>query len=165
MRGRCAAEGDNLKQRCARAASAALIAGYFPSKGARHDAGLTLGGFLSRCGFLRPDAELFAEAVTVASGQPMEKVKDVRKATREAWDEASRPGGKARGFPAFAETFGDDVANHVAKWLAYQGEHAKAAPDFISPEFSEDRLALRFTDSHGKDLRYVAEWGISRPAY
>jgi len=29
----------------------------------------------------------------------------------------------------------------------------------ISPEFSEDRLALRFTDRHGKDLRYVDEWG------
>jgi hypothetical protein len=117
------AEGDDLKQRCGRAASAALLAEHFPSKGARHDAGLTLGGFLSRCGFSRPDAELFAEAVTIASGEPMEKVKDVRKATREAWDEASRPGGKARGFPTLAETFGDDVAKHVARWLGFSSEH------------------------------------------
>jgi hypothetical protein len=115
------AEGDDIKQRCGRAAAAALIAQHFPSKGARHDAGLTLGGFLSRCGFSRPDAELFAEAVTVASGQLREKVRDVRKAASEAWDEGNRPGGKARGFPAFAETFGDDVAKHVAKWLGYQG--------------------------------------------
>jgi Bifunctional DNA primase/polymerase, N-terminal len=47
------AEGDNLKHRCARAASAALLAEHFPSKGARHDAGLTLGGF-------SPDAGLAA---------------------------------------------------------------------------------------------------------
>jgi hypothetical protein len=115
------AEGETLKQCCARAASAALLAGHFPSKGARHDAGLTLGGFLSRCGFSRPDTELFAEAVTIASGQPREKVKDVRKAAREAWDEAGRPSGNARGFPILAETFGDDVAKHVAKWLGYEG--------------------------------------------
>src|ERR1700730_682831 len=29
----------------------------------------------------------------------------------------------------------------------------------IPPEFSEDRLALRFTERHGIDLRYVSEWG------
>jgi putative DNA primase/helicase len=28
----------------------------------------------------------------------------------------------------------------------------------ISPEFSEDRLALRFAERHGSDLRYVAAW-------
>ena len=115
------ADGGSLKQWCARAAAAALIAAHFPSKGARHDAGLTLGGFLFRCAFLRPDAELFAEAVTIASGQPMEKVKDVRNAARAAWDEGNRQSGQARGFPALAETFGDDVAKHVANWLGYQG--------------------------------------------
>jgi len=41
------------------------------------------------------------------------------------------------------------------------GESLKgdAAEDILSPEFSEDRLALRFADRHGKDLRYVAAWG------
>jgi AAA domain len=73
-----------------------------------------------------PDAELFVEAVTTASGQPREKVKDVRKAARESWDEASRAGGKARGFPTLAETFGDDVAKHVAKWLGFSSEHGNA---------------------------------------
>jgi hypothetical protein len=119
------AAGVALKQRCARAASAALLAGHFPSKGARHDAGLTLGGFLYRCGFSCPDTELFAEAVTIASGQPMEKVKDIRKAAREAWDEGNRPGGRSRGFPALADTFGDDVAEHVAKWLGFSGERER----------------------------------------
>jgi putative DNA primase/helicase len=33
------------------------------------------------------------------------------------------------------------------------------AEDILSPEFSEDRLALRFADRHGNDLRYVAAWG------
>jgi putative DNA primase/helicase len=136
------ADGAALKQHCARAAAAALIAGHFPSKGARHDAGLTLGGFLSRCGFSRPDAELFSEAVTIASGQPMEKVKDVRKAAREAWDEASRPGGRARGFPAFAETFGEDVAKHVSKWLGFNSENAQAQnkPAFTNGEAAQARV-------------------------
>jgi putative DNA primase/helicase len=31
--------------------------------------------------------------------------------------------------------------------------------DILSPEFSEDRLALRFASRHGADLRYVAAWG------
>jgi putative DNA primase/helicase len=41
------------------------------------------------------------------------------------------------------------------------GESLKGdtAEDILSPEFSEDRLALRFADRHGKDLRYVAAWG------
>jgi hypothetical protein len=124
------ADGADLKQRCARAASAALLACHFPSKGARHDAGLTLGGFLSRCGFSRPDTELFAEAVTIASGQPIEKVNDVRRAAREAWEEGNR----RRGFPALAETFGDDVAKHVAKWLGFSGERERIE---VNPEAGE----------------------------
>ena len=157
------AEGDSLKQRCARAASAALLAGHFPSKGARHDAGLTLGGFLSRCGFSRPDTELFAEAVTIASGQPMEKVKDVRKAAMEAWDEGDRPGGNARGFPALAETFGDDVAKHVAKWLGFSGERINGRAAASSPSGTADAAeqwtelgnAHRLVRRHGEDVRYV----------
>jgi hypothetical protein len=31
--------------------------------------------------------------------------------------------------------------------------------DDISPEFSEDRLALHFVDLHGNTFRYVAAWG------
>jgi putative DNA primase/helicase len=156
-------EGDSLKQQCARAASAALIAGHFPTKGARHDAGLTLGGFLFRCGFSRPDTGLFVEAVTVASGQPVEKVKDVKKAACESWDEANRQGGQARGFPALSETFGDDVAKHVAKWLGYQSDtaadkHPEAA--VVPPMgFTEDALALTFAERHENELRYVAVWG------
>jgi Bifunctional DNA primase/polymerase, N-terminal len=135
------ADGEDLKQRCARAASAALLAGHFPSKGARHDAGLTLGGFLARCGVSRPDTELFAEAVTIASGQPREKVKDVRKAASEAWDESNRSDGKARGFPLLAKTFGDDVAKHVAKWLGYQGGWGEARagkPGNIEGDFARE---------------------------
>ncbi len=29
----------------------------------------------------------------------------------------------------------------------------------MSPAFSDDALALQFTDKHGDDLRYVAAWG------
>jgi hypothetical protein len=130
------ADGADLKRRCARAAAAALMAANFPAKGARHDAGLTIGGFLFRCGFSRPDVGVFAEAVTVASGQGREKVRDVRKAASEAWD-VGKKGGEARGFPILAETFGEDVAKCVAKWLDYQGGDAdRRAPE--SEPFYQD---------------------------
>jgi D5 N terminal like len=41
----------------------------------------------------------------------------------------------------------------------YDAPGEPASREDISPEFSEDRLALRFADRHGNDLRYVAEWG------
>jgi RecA-family ATPase len=145
-------EGDSLKQRCARAASAALLAAHFPSKGARHDAGLTIGGFLSRCGFSRPDTELFAEAVTIASGQPIEKVKDVRKAAREAWDEGNRPGGRSRGFPALAETFGDDVAKHVATWLGFSGETHESVNAEGAPEPPPPLRIINLASLAGKEV-------------
>jgi hypothetical protein len=111
------------------------------------------------------DTELFAEAVTIASGQPMEKVKDVRKAAREAWGEGDRPGGNARGFPALAETFGHDVAKHVADWLEYDGERDPGALPASGTRKkraavpSEDALALSFAARHCDELRFVSFWG------
>jgi hypothetical protein len=139
------AGGEDLKRRCARAASAALLAAHFPAKGARHDAGLTLGGFLCRCGFNRPDAELFCEAVTIASGQGREKVRDVKKAVSESWDEAKRPGGKGRGFPTLKDTFGDDVAKTVAKWLDYKStpEDDRRAPEDSPCRFHYGLILMR----------------------
>jgi putative DNA primase/helicase len=41
----------------------------------------------------------------------------------------------------------------------YRPPGEAAAREDISPEFSEDRIALRFAERHGNDLRYVAAWG------
>jgi putative DNA primase/helicase len=38
-------------------------------------------------------------------------------------------------------------------------EDAYGEESILSPEFSEDRLALRFAKRYGDDLRYVASWG------
>jgi hypothetical protein len=171
------ADGADLKQRCARAAAAALLAEHFPSKGARHDSGLTLGGFLSRCGFSRPDTELFAEAVTIASGQPREKVKDVRKTAGEAWEKAQQPGGRARGFPLLAETFGKNIAKHVAKWLDYResgstawtGGRAAAdgRPGFQVPDPDAELIPVMrllderlLTDEPEPPMRTVEGWPV-----
>jgi hypothetical protein len=93
----------------------------------------------------------------------MEKVKDVRKAAREAWDEGNRPGGNARGFPALAETFGDDVAKHVAKWLGFSGPRVDGHAAASSPsgtaaaaeQWTELGNAHRLVRRHGEDVRYV----------
>jgi hypothetical protein len=36
---------------------------------------------------------------------------------------------------------------------------APVTSDDLSPEFSDDALALEFTARHAHELRYVAKWG------
>ena len=43
--------------------------------------------------------------------------------------------------------------------LGDQGPSAGAEPVAIPPEFTDEALALRFSERHAKDLRYVAAWG------
>jgi putative DNA primase/helicase len=73
--------------------------------------------------------------------------------------------GNARGFPALEETFGDDVAKHVARWLGYQGArgdgHDAAADGGIKQEaktfeqWTELGNAHRLVRHHGEDIRYA----------
>jgi hypothetical protein len=57
-------------------------------------------------------------------------------------------GKSARGFPALAETFGDDVAKCVAKWLDYKGgDTSRKAPD--SEPFYNDRAEHEAPDFNG----------------
>jgi putative DNA primase/helicase len=40
-----------------------------------------------------------------------------------------------------------------------EGKHVLADPELISPKYSDDALALRFTKRYEQDIRYVAKWG------
>ena len=52
--------GDGLLAACS------LLARHWPAEGARHDAALTVGGFLARAGFEPPYIKCFIEAIAVA---------------------------------------------------------------------------------------------------
>ena len=99
-------------------ASICLLARYWPGTGARHDAALSIGGFLARAGLPAPTIKYLAEAIARTAGDP--EVKD-RRDTAEDAAQAFHAGKPARGFPLLCKTFGDAVAKQVADWLAYSG--------------------------------------------
>ena len=45
-----------------------MLARYWPGEGARHDAALTLGGFLARCSLKPPEIKCLVEAIAKAAG-------------------------------------------------------------------------------------------------
>ncbi|MEZ5961714.1 MAG: bifunctional DNA primase/polymerase [Hyphomonadaceae bacterium] len=96
-------------------ATAALLARHWPGDGGRHDAQLTLIGFLTRCGWSADRIGWFAAQVIGAGGGEADPAK--RRAT--ALDAARRlaDGRAVRGLPKLAETFGEKVARAVSAWL------------------------------------------------
>jgi hypothetical protein len=95
---------------------ATLVARHWPAEGGRHDAALTVGGFLARAGLDEDAAALMLEAIATAAGD--EEVTDRVQAARDSVKQYGN-GGETRGFPALAETFGQKVAHKAAKWLGY----------------------------------------------
>jgi hypothetical protein len=123
------AEAVDLLRRVRRLAAAALIARCWPGEGKRHDAAITLGGFLARAGFAQADAKLFCEAVARAAGDS--EWRDRVKAMET--DKMAR----LRGFPELAKLLGERRARAVAEWLEYNGQDDRgdsaAAAEEIEP--------------------------------
>jgi hypothetical protein len=111
-------DDDMLLRQVRRLAVAVMLARHWPAETARHDAALTVGGFLARAGFDEDDAALMVEAVTEAAGD--EEVPDRVQAARDAVKQYSN-GKETRGFPKLVEAFGEKVAAKVTEWLGYQG--------------------------------------------
>jgi hypothetical protein len=118
--------GAELLRLARRLAAATILARHFPGDHARHDAGLKLGGFLGRCGFTEQDAKVFAEAVAVASGQPMDR-KDVITAVVDGIKNHAN-GGHSPGLPSLKEVFGEAAAKKAAEWLNYAGGAETESP-------------------------------------
>lgn len=165
---------DDELVRCAKLLAAlCLFARYWPTKpkpgesGGRHDAALTLGGFLARCGLDLAHIKLCAEWVARAADD--EQWRDRVRAADDAAI-AHQKGERARGYPALKELFGEKVAEKAAEWLAYNDTgaqqydprsrnhlkekahagSAKASNDIVT----EDSAAQEFVDLHGNGLRY-----------
>src|SRR5262249_3662588 len=121
-------DDDELSGRVHSLAAVIMLARHWPTEGARHDAALTVGGFLARVGLLEDAVTLMLEAITIAAGD--EQAADRVKAGRDAVEQY-RNGGETRGFPKLAEAFGEKVASKVAEWLSYQGDHKPGLPKLV----------------------------------
>jgi hypothetical protein len=61
-------DNDDLLKRARLLAAVCLIARYWPGNGARHDAALSVGGFLARAGLLAPQIKYLVEAIARTAG-------------------------------------------------------------------------------------------------
>jgi hypothetical protein len=129
-------------------AAASQLAIAYPKVGGRHDASFVLGGFLTRCGFAVPRIKLFVEAVAVASGQPLDKRRDM---IRTAEDGAGS--GRQAGFHLLAETFGKDAAKKCAEWLGYQQSDSKPESEPFYRESLESKPPFSRVVGAGTFLR------------
>lgn len=166
-------DGDELVWRAGLLAALCLFARHWPTKptpgesGRRHDAALTIGGFLARCGFDVSPVKLNTEWVARAAQD-----EEWRDRVRAAHDAATayQKDARTRGYPALKELFGDKVAEKAAEWLDYNGgsDHERA-PSFgetraenisarsakrSNDTVTEDSAAQEFVDLHGPSLRY-----------
>jgi hypothetical protein len=111
-------DDDKLLDCVKRLAVAVLLARHWPSKGGRHDAALTVGGFLARADFDADQAEEMMAAIIWAADDD-DELADRMKAVRDAVAQYAN-GGETRGLPAMVEAFGEKVVQKAAEWLGYK---------------------------------------------
>ena len=113
-------DDDELLRQVRRLGVTVMLARHWPAKTARHEAALTVGGFLARTGLNEDAAVLMMEAITKAAGdeEPADRMTAVRSTFKE-----HEAGGKIRGFPKLMETFGEKVASKAAEWLGYRTDY------------------------------------------
>jgi hypothetical protein len=128
--------GDLLK-RARLLASICLLTRYWPGDGARHDAALSLGGFLARAGLPTPQIKYLVEAIARAAGDPEHQD---RRATAEDAAQQFHAGKPARGFPLLAKTFGKEIAKQVAEWLEYRSSTSDDGTSSAGSESDIERL-------------------------
>jgi putative DNA primase/helicase len=163
-KGEPAQAGDDLVQRAKVTAALCLLARYWPQKppprehGSRHDAALTLGGFLARCGFKLSLIKLYVEFVARAAKD--EEVRDRIKAAEDAAI-AYQKGDKARGYPTLKQLYGDKVAEKVAEWFGYRESRSGERSSMASANdiVTEDSAAQQFVEELGDDLRFCHSHG------
>lgn len=165
-------EDDDLLRGANLLAAFCLFARYWPSKpkpgesGGRHDAALTVGGFLARCGFDATRVKMYAEWIARAAND--EEWRDRREAAHDAAI-AYHKGDRARGYPAMKDLFGEKIVEKAAEWIGYDGrrdharlpeygehsaDHVGVAAKRSNDIVTEDSAAQEFVDLHGQSLRY-----------
>lgn len=151
-------DGDELARSARLLAACSLLARYWPGEGARHDAALTLGGFLARAGYKPPYIKCFTEAIARAAGDG--EWRDRVRAAEDAAIEYNQ-NRLTRGYPTLNKTFGDAIAEQIAEWLDYNNTAGNTAPRHgrSNDIVTEDSAAVQFVEQHGEDLRYCHSTG------
>jgi putative DNA primase/helicase len=151
-------DNDDLLKRARLLASICLLARYWPGSGARHDAALSLGGFLARAGLKAPQVKYLVVAIARTAKDPEHQD---RKNTAEDAAQAFHAGKPARGFPLLTKTFGPAVAKQIAEWLDYRGstsDDGTGGTGNKSPLsndiVTEQSAAQLFAEEHGDQFRY-----------
>jgi Bifunctional DNA primase/polymerase, N-terminal len=165
-------DDDELLRRAELLGALCLLARYWPPKpkpgesGGRHDAALTVGGFLARCGFNPAYVKLCVEWIARAAED--EEYRDRIRAAHDA-TLAYDKGEKTRGYTALKETFGKAVADKVAAWLHYSGpadQNARADSERVAKdgtakteEEATRTASLPIIDVRGGELSKLASRG------
>lgn len=123
-------DGAVLKRAVSLAAFGCLILRYMT--GARHDAFLTLGGFLARCGFTPANVKLIASAIVDGGKLERDHIGHAVDACK-----AHHDGKNSYGYPKLAEIFGDKVAGKCAEWLGFRPD--VGMPSLAAHTWSEPR--------------------------
>jgi hypothetical protein len=113
-------DGRVLLQAVEKVAAAALLAKYWPRKGARHEAALALSGALLRAEWNREDVEEFVRAVVEAAGD--EEADDRVTAVRYTEKRLADNDRQATGYTRLAELVDERVARKVKEWLGLPEE-------------------------------------------
>jgi len=119
-------DDDELLRQVRRLAVTVMLARHWPADGSRHDAALTVGGFLARAGFDENEVALMLEAIATAAED--EQGEDRVKAGRDAVKQYGN-GGETRGLPALVEAFDEKIALKAAQWLNYSTSLLRGAKD------------------------------------
>jgi Bifunctional DNA primase/polymerase, N-terminal len=111
-----------LKAAVVKIAVGALLVRHWPDYGGRHDAALTLGGFLSRAGWDADEVESFVFTISLAGGS---QTPDAHGKTARDSAERYAAGGQVFGMPTMSKIFGEHVARKIADHLGYKGAVAE----------------------------------------
>jgi hypothetical protein len=99
-----AIDGDDLIRQVGLVAAGCLIARSWPVEGGRHDAALTVGGFLGRAGLSAQQVAVMIEAISRAAGDT--EWRDRVRAAKDQFEHYQTTD-KARGFPKLVKLVGD----------------------------------------------------------
>lgn len=118
---------DVLLRQAARTAACALLARMWPGVGSRDDAALALAGLLLRAGWDEEETDHFVTTVAIVAGD--EEARKRAKAAGTARKLAA--GEEVTGGPRLADLLieGENVVNHVCRWLGVGKVHASAYSD------------------------------------
>jgi hypothetical protein len=145
-------DGSGLKRAVTRLAIASVLVRHYPADGLRHKAALALGGALVRAGWNESDIAYLVE--TVARDRLDDEVSD-RVTSAVSALKLKADGGELPGLPRVKELWGDDAAKFLGKWIGLRDKIHGEGAESDNP-FTEDALALRFSERHVNDLRYIA---------